>query len=168
MQKKGRLVWITGLAGSGKTTLAKRLQEEMDYKPVHLDGDNIREILDETTTHGIDGRQRTAKIYSKLCSYLTNQGHDVIMSTISLFHDIHDYNKEHNKNYYEVLLQVDPDILRQRDKKDLYTTADGNVMGLHQTPEFPKNPTLVLTNNNEEEIDQNVQAIIKVLNNGKA
>jgi len=166
MKKEGKLVWITGLAGSGKTTLAEKLREAMEYKVIHLDGDNLRGILRETTTHDIDGRIRTSKIYSELCSYLTNQGFDVIMSTISLFHSIQDYNRKNNSRYYEVFLEVDPDILINRNKKDLYKGNKKDVMGKVQEAEFPKNPTLTLFNNYPYQIDTNIQKIMKVLKDG--
>jgi cytidine diphosphoramidate kinase len=167
MQKEGRLIWITGLAGSGKTTIAKRLQERLYGKPIHLDGDNLREILSETTTHDLDGRKRTAKIYAKLCSYLTKQGADVIMSTISLINEIHDYNRKNNSNYYEVLLRVSKEVLSERDKKKLYSEKKDGVMGVNQEPEYPRNPDLILDNNYPEELDPNVEKILEILNNGR-
>jgi len=165
-KKKGNLIWITGLSGSGKTTIAKGLQEKLGNLPIHLDGDNLREILGETTTYDIEGRKRTARIYSKLCNYLVSQGFDVIMSTISLIHEIHEYNRRSNPNYYEVFLEVNPDILTKRDKKQLYTIKNEQVMGLTQEPEYPKNPNLILPNNYKEQIEENVQKIMEILKKG--
>ncbi|MBU3923549.1 MAG: adenylyl-sulfate kinase [Nanoarchaeota archaeon] len=162
MGKNGRLVWITGLSGSGKTTLARRLCDYMGNGIVYMDGDDLRKILSETTTHDMDGRKRTAKIYSRLCSYLTRQGADVVMSTISLFHDIHKNNRRNNSRYCEVFLDVDENILKDR-RKNLYFGEMDNVIGIGQEPEFPRSPTLTLSNNYACDINKNVQKIIEVL-----
>ncbi len=162
--EEGRLVWITGLAGTGKTTLGYEVYKAIKKKypnTVFLDGDKLREILDEETSHDISGRKRTAKIYSGLCSCLTNQGINVVISTISLFHEIYDYNRKNNKDYYEILLHADEEVVKER-KKEVYKNKE-NIMGVHQTPEFPKNPSIILKNNTLEELSKNVKGVIKLL-----
>ncbi len=163
--KPGVLIWITGLAGSGKTTVALDLFEKLspDLKCVHLDGDQLRWVLGEESTHDIEGRKRTARIYSRLCSSLTKQGITVIMSTISLFHEIHEFNRLHNDLYLEILLETEKEVLHGRDKKNLYSAPDGKVMGINQHPEIPLSPDLILKNNNEEDIHTNVYKIINLL-----
>lgn len=162
---EGKLIWITGLAGSGKTTVAKELFSELKIKEpntIHLDGDMLREILGNTYTHTITDRKATAYIYCRLCSAMTNQGMNVIISTISLFHEIHEFNKKHNKNYYEIFLEVNKKKLLERNQKKLYTHGN-NVMGVHQEPELPKKPSLVLKNNDQKNIKENVKKIIKLI-----
>lgn len=164
-KKQGNLIWITGLSGSGKTTLAKELHNYMVKKhlnTLHMDGDELREILNENTSYDITGRKKMAKIYSNLCSYLTNQGINVIMSTISLFHEIHNLNSRKNDNYYEILLRTNKNILVKR-KNHIYNHSE-NIMGISQKPEFPKNPSLILQNNNPNQIKKNIEKIIKLIN----
>lgn len=162
----GRLIWITGLAGSGKTTIASQLHEKLKEQEnaIHLDGDALRELLknpyNKEYGHTIEDRKATAYIYAKLASMLTAQGMTVIVSTISLFHEIHEYNRQHNNEYYEIL--VDADETQRHKRREIYATA-GDVMGVHQTPELPKNPTLVLKNNDPSELDENVKRIIAIL-----
>jgi cytidine diphosphoramidate kinase len=162
---KGTLIWITGLAGSGKTTLAQRVYSEIcksGYSAVHLDGDQMREVLGENSSHDIDGRKRTARIYAGFSGLLTSQGINVVVSTISLFHEIHELNRERNPgNYVEVLLDVKPEVLKTRDKKGLYSNSDGRVMGIDQRPEMPKEPHLVLKNNGLEDLEISTKDIIK-------
>lgn len=167
MKSEGKLIWITGLAGSGKTTLAEKIYKEIkkkDLNSVHLDGDHLREILNEQHTYDLESRKRTAGIYSKLCHNLTNQGIHVVMSTISLFYEVQEYNRKNNQFYYEILVRANEEELLKRNKKGLYTSHVLDVMGIHQHPEFPKNPTLILENNNLNELEENIKKIMNLFN----
>lgn len=160
----GKLVWITGLAGTGKTTLALKVYEKLKKKHlnvVHLDGDTMREVLGGDYGHDLEDRKRTARIYARLAHMLTSQGINVIVSTISLFHEIHDYNAKNSKRYVEVLVQVSDEELKKRNKKGLYTDGS-DVMGVHQKPEFPKKPTIVLKNDSLSDLEKNIQEVISV------
>ena len=166
---EGKLIWITGLAGSGKTTLSKKVYSklrETRENVIHLDGDSLREILGGGFGYSIEDRIATAKIYSRMCKFLVEQGMIVIISTISLFHEIHEYNRENVENYYEVFLNVPKDVLLDRNQKKLYTTDKkqvGEVMGVHQEPEFPKNPDLVLQNKSFDEMEEGVTKILSLI-----
>ena len=145
--KEGKLIWITGLSGVGKTTVAKKVygilnQNNQQY--IHLDGDDIRNMLGELASFGIEGRKKTAEVYARLCEYLSGRGINVIISTISLYHSVHEYNRVNNKYYYEILLNVEQNVLRSRNKKGLYNPGAKNVMSIDQKPEFPNNPDLIL------------------------
>lgn len=160
---EGVLVWITGLAGSGKTTIAKRVVEELKQEQintVHLDGDNMRDILGGVFGHSPEDRLATAKIYARLAAELTKQGINVVVSTISLIHEIHDFNRENNKQYFEILLQTSEEELRRR--RELYKNGV-EVMGVHQEPQYPKQPNLVLENNKEEDLEHSVRDILKLI-----
>lgn len=166
MNKEGKLIWITGLSGAGKTTTAKKVYEILKKQNndfIHLDGDDIRNMLGELASFGIEGRRRTAEVYARLCKYLTGRGLNVIISTISLYHSIHEYNRVNNKNYYEILLDVRQNVLTSRNKSGLYNPGAIDVMGINQEPEFPKNPDLVLKNNKNSEIKENVDKIIGLI-----
>ena len=152
---KGKLIWITGLSGSGKTTLSKALCTELkktNKNIVHLDGDSIREILGDVHGHSVEDRKNTSKIYSKLCENLVNQGMVVVMSTISLFHEIHDLNRKNIDEYYEIFLDVSKKTLLERNQKNLYSGCADDVMGINQKPELPKQPNLIFKTENLEEM----------------
>ena len=166
MGENGKLVWITGLSGVGKTSIAKqvnRVMKQQNLNYVHLDGDDLRDILGELASYSFSGRRRTAEVYAKLCKFLTGKEINVIISTISLFHYIHEYNRENNKDYYEILLEVDKSVLVARNKKELYNPGTKNVMGIDQKPEFPKNPDLILKNNIKSQLKENVVKIIELI-----
>lgn len=137
----GRVIWITGLSGAGKTTTAKRLclsLKLLGCEAIMLDGDDIREILSISgnTCHKYDSKERLALAlrYSGLCKLLALQGFTVIMSTISMFQEVYDYNRVHLPNYFEIYLKVPYAELRRRDTKKIYSEFEAgnkiNIMGL--------------------------------------
>ena len=161
--RKGILVWITGLAGSGKTMLAEKVFRNVKNEfpqTIHLDGDTVRNILGDVYGHTVEDRIATARIYSRICKELVSQGMIVVFSTISLFREIHEWNREHNEKYVEILLMTDRDVLLKRNKKGLYDANNKNVMGIHQEPEFPEDPSLTLESNFRDDIDRNEIIIV--------
>jgi len=166
MGNHGKLIWITGLSGAGKTTIAKEVygvmkQQNLDF--IHLDGDNLRNVLGELASFSTSGRKRTAEIYARLCTFLTEQGINVVISTISLYHSVHEYNRRRNKNYFEILLEVDRKVLEKRNKRGLYNPGATNVMGLDQDPEFPTNPDLILKNNSKNQLEENIHRVVELV-----
>ena len=141
-----RVVWLTGLPGSGKTTLAWALQQEMNSRNEHavvVDGDVIREILSETEKYDKETRKKLANKYQKISLMLIEQGFSVIVSTVSLFHDVHTTNRNIFSNYFEVFLDVDLDYLRLKERKKMYSFSK-DVPGLSLNAEYPENPHLIL------------------------
>lgn len=119
-ENQGCVVWITGLSGSGKTTLAQALHKEWP-DAILLDGDDMRKVLGMENA-GFDkrGRKNLAFIYARLAQLISSQGFRVIVSTISLFNDIHTWNRDNIPNYIEVFLDVPYEIRAERDPKGLY------------------------------------------------
>jgi adenylylsulfate kinase-like enzyme len=90
-----RVLWITGLSGAGKSSLANILVnrlKEHEWPVVLLDGDELRKIFGSSEGEEVHGREHRvflAQRYSQLCRLLADQGITVIIATISLFHEIH-------------------------------------------------------------------------------
>lgn len=165
-EEKGRLIWITGLAGSGKTTLAVELVAAMKKTggcPVLIDGDHVRELFGNDLRYTPEDRLKNAYRIAKLCHWLTDQGIDVVCATVSLFHEIHDYNRDMNANYTEIVLDVDYEILKRRNKKNLYDEAAAEVVGRDQYAQFPRNPSYVIKNNDEVDLEENIKNIINII-----
>lgn len=165
---KSRVFWITGLSGSGKTTLAQKLLTKLNFKGTHtilVDGDVIREIFENSSDYSRESRLKTAHQYSKLAFFLAKHDINVVCSTISLFHEVQEWNRKNIPGYFEVFLDVEMEELMRRDSKNIYTKAQKgelkNVVGIDIKPEFPKKPDMVLHNIKEQEIDDYVDKIIK-------
>lgn len=149
MTSNGRVIWITGLSGSGKTTLARqvtgRLREHGD-SVVMLDGDELREVFGTAAVnvqnHGRAGRLALAMQYAHLCRVIASQGLTVVIATISLFREVHAWNRAHQLGYFEVFLNVPMGELRRRDPKGIYQAFDAgkiaNVAGLDLAIDEPE------------------------------
>ena len=159
MGNDAKVIWITGLSGSGKSTIARKIQELLQLKGVKsivIDGDQIRYVInDDTCGHDKKSRVKNAFRICRLAKLIADQGFIVIVATISLYHDVHKWNRDNLPGYHEVFLDVDMETLRERDPKDLYKKADfeviDNVVGVHLDVEVPKEPDLVIENNDKIE-----------------
>lgn len=106
----GRVIWITGLSGAGKSTLAHAVVARLralSQAVVMLDGDELREVFgaaaQNSRNHGRDGRLALAMQYAHLCRVLAQQGLTVVIATISLFREVHAWNRHHLPGYFEGL-----------------------------------------------------------------
>lgn len=166
---QGKVIWITGLSGAGKTTLAHETAAHLraaGKAVVMLDGDELREVFGAVAAniqnHGREGRLTLAMQYAHLCRVIAAQGLTVVISTISLFREVHAWNRANLPGYFEVYLKVPVEELRRRDPKGIYRRFDAgeltHVAGLDLpidepeaadwTVEFlPERPVAVLAEN---------------------
>lgn len=146
----GAVIWVTGLAEAGKTTVSRELVRQFGRRgrlPILLDGNEVRAALDMTSSFDRAGRVRAAMIYARLCRMLAMEGHLVVMATISLFHQVQNWNRRHQPRYLEVLLDVPLGELRRRDSKGIYSSSgDDEIVGVGQAAEFPVAPDLIIRN----------------------
>jgi adenylylsulfate kinase len=134
-EKEGSVYWITGLSGAGKTTLAQEvtiLLKKLGKSVVILDGDSLREVFgvaaDNNNNHDRKGRLDLALQYGRLSLLLASQGFTVVIATISLFREVHAWNRENLPDYFEVFLKVPIDELRRRDPKGIYRRFDNGEL----------------------------------------
>ena len=165
-----RVIWITGLSGAGKSTVAQQVVHRLRAQgksAIFLDGDELREVFGATShnekNHGREGRINLALHYSRLCGVLASQGFTVVIATISLFREVHDWNRRNLPGYFEVYLKVPLEELRRRDPKGIYRKHQAgelkHVAGLDLDVDEPSMPDykLEFTNNqNAEEISENI------------
>tara|TARA_B100001123_G_C14834159_1_gene837404 strand:+ start:43 stop:603 length:561 start_codon:yes stop_codon:yes gene_type:complete len=165
----GRVIWITGLSGAGKSTIAAELTQKLRQKgilPVVLDGDAIRAVInDENCGHDNISRLKNAYRISELARLAMGQGHFVVVATMSLFHEIHAWNRKNLPNYFEIFLDVSLETVKKRDPKNIYARAlegnKSNIPGIDLLPEFPLSPDLKI--NNDKGMDQLNQLVNDIL-----
>ena len=163
----GRVFWITGLSGSGKTTVGRELWRRLrasGYSVIFLDGDELRAAIAEDLGHSAGNRRQSAMRNARLCRLLAAQGSDVVCATISLFHEVQSWNRENISGYREIYLRVPLDELRRRDSKGIYAAGQRgdaqDIVGVDVPAEFPEAPDLVLDNYGELDIATAVERIL--------
>ena len=169
----GRVFWITGLSGAGKTTLGRELWNRLratGREAIFLDGDDLRGVIAEDLGHDQDNRRRSAMRNARLCRLLAAQGKDVVCATISMFHEVQRWNRENIPGYREIYLRVPLDKLRRRDSKGIYASVQSgqarDVVGIDVPAEAPEAPDLVLDNHGTLDVPTAVDRILAVCASG--
>lgn len=122
---KPSVIWLTGLSGSGKTTVANDLVNKLKKKSIAallLDGDEIRHALKQ---HGFDedSRKKHNLNVGYISSLFEKQGNTVVVALISPYDDIRNEVREICNNFIEVYLSTDLQTCITRDPKGLYKKA---------------------------------------------
>jgi len=147
----GAVFWVTGLSGAGKTTLCHELAAHMRAQGrsiVMLDGDELREAMGATNAHTRQERLQLAMRYAHLCHMIAVQSVDVAIATISLFREVHEWNRANMQGYVEIYLHVPLVELRRRDPKQIYARAERgelkDVAGLDFAVDEPQAPDVCI------------------------
>lgn len=148
-RNKGIVFWITGLSGSGKTTISKIIHKDVVKKfgpTIIISGDELREIF-KLKGYGKKERLKIGVSYSKICKLITKTKVNVIIATVGLFHELHKYNRKTLTNYVEIFIQSKIHKLIKNKKKIFYKRKTQNIWGIDIKPEYPKNPHIKVINN---------------------
>lgn len=164
------VIWIIGLSGAGKTTLATQVVErirQVNGKVVLLDGDVVRALFRNDVDHTIEGRLRNAERLSVLSKFLAGQGVHVVAAVLSIFPEWRRWNRQNIPEYSEVYLKTSMHTLRRRDTKNLYARAAKgqivNVVGVDIPFPEPESPELVIDNDLDRlEFDELTDRIMSI------
>jgi adenylylsulfate kinase len=126
-----------------------RSLKDNGLQPIFLDGDDLRSVLGISgTDFSREERLRLAFIYADLCRYIASQGAVVVIATIALFKEIHNWNRTNLPNYLEVFIDIPLEVLEERDSKGLYESYRKgkiqHVAGLDFEVDFPTNPDVMV------------------------
>lgn len=117
------VVWIIGLSGAGKTTLACRVVDECKRSTpnvVLIDGDEVRAMFGDDLGHTLADRRTNAERICRLCKFLDEQGVHVVCAILSLFPESREWNRRNLESYYEVFIDTPIADLKSRDSKGIY------------------------------------------------
>lgn len=147
-KKKGILFWITGLSGSGKTSIARLLHKEISnvYGPtIVISGDEIRS---DFKLKGYDkiSREKIGLMYSRFFRRILIQKINIIFAGIVLIEKVRNYNRNSIDNYFEIYIKTNISLLKKIKIKKIYK-KNKNVVGIDIVPEYPRNPDLIINNN---------------------
>jgi adenylylsulfate kinase-like enzyme/phosphohistidine swiveling domain-containing protein len=165
MHVPGRVFWITGLSGSGKTSIGRALASHLRAsggRVIFLDGDTLRAAVSSDLGYSAEDRRSVAMRNGMLCRMLAEQGFDIVCSTISLFHEVQRWNRENIARYNEIFVRVPLEELKRRDIKGIYgdDRRAANVVGVDIPAETPEAPDLILDNHDSLEPEEAVRLIL--------
>ena len=160
---KGTVYFFTGLSGAGKTTIGGLLYSRMKAKRndvVLLDGDQLRRLSFHTQSgYTTEERRRGAYYNFEMCKMLADQGIDVVLCSISMYHDCRSWAAEHIENYREIYVKAARETLYRRDQKGLYSSGAKNVVGVDLLCEEPEAPDIVIENDGAESPEEIVDRL---------
>jgi cytidine diphosphoramidate kinase len=152
------VVWIIGLSGAGKTTLANEVVahvRRVQRNVVLIDGDLIREVFGNDLGHTMEDRRTNANRICQLGKFLDDQGINVVCAILSLFPESRSWNREHLQNYYEVFIDTPMRDLVQRDSKGIYRRYNNgeirDVAGMDMDFPVPESADLTISNTDSRE-----------------
>ncbi|WP_282607224.1 sulfate adenylyltransferase subunit CysN [Pelagibius sp. Alg239-R121] len=151
--QKPRVLWFTGLSGSGKSTVADRLEQKlhaMGRRTYLLDGDNVRHGLNKDLGFTDQDRVENIRRVAEVAKLMVDAGLIVLASFISPFRSERQMARAlmEEGEFIEVFVDTPIEICEQRDPKGLYKKARAgelkNFTGIDSDYEIPENAELVL------------------------
>lgn len=168
-KQDGFTLWLTGLSGAGKTTIALALENELKARDLfveRLDGDTVREGLTRDLGFSREDRDKNIERVTYVAKLLARNGVAVIASFISPYRAARDQARAQIHNFIEVHVAAPFDACAARDVKGLYRKAlAGEIKqftGLDDPYEEPLNAEIVL-HTERESVEQSVQTLLAYL-----
>ena len=168
-ESSGVTIWLTGLSGAGKTTLAERLTPELErrgHRVESLDGDVVRTHLSKGLGFTRADRDENIRRIAWVAAMGTRHGATMLVSAISPYHEGRRQAREQIGEFVEVYVKCSLDQLIERDPKGLYARALAgeieNFTGVSDPYEEPVNPEIVVETD-VESIDESLGKIIERL-----
>lgn len=165
-------IWLTGLSGSGKSTIAVALEKVLFEKGLQtyvLDGDNIRHGLNKDLGFSDQDRTENIRRIGEVARLLVDAGMLTVTAFISPFRQDRTRVRSifHKGQFVEIYVHCDLDTCRRRDPKGLYAKADrgslANFTGISSSYEPPESPELILENSDNVTVEQNVHRVLQYL-----
>jgi len=170
---RGAVVWLTGLSGAGKSTIAQSLERDLFHRGIHtyvLDGDNIRHGLNSNLGFSPDDRVENIRRVSEVAKLMADAGTVVITAFISPYRmdrrRAREIALEGNAEFVEVFVDAPLEVCEARDPKNLYKKARAGEIreftGIDAPYEAPDDPEIVVRTD-EQTVDESVATILEQL-----
>ena len=170
---RGAVIWLTGLSGAGKSTVAQALERELFQRAMHtyvLDGDNIRHGLNSNLGFSPDDRVENIRRVSEVAKLMADAGTVVITAFISPYRmdrsRAREIALEGNAEFIEVFVDAPLEVCEARDPKNLYKKARAGQIreftGIDAPYETPEDPEIVV-HTDRQSVDESVATILEQL-----
>ena len=166
-----KVVWFTGLSGSGKSTVAGKLEEELYKKGWHtylLDGDNVRMGLNKGLGFSLEDRTENIHRIGEVSKLFVDAGVVVLSAFVSPLREDRDFVRSlfPKGEFVEVFVECPLEVCEQRDVKGLYAKArKGEIQdftGISSPFEAPLKPEVVI-HTATESLSASVEKLVKYL-----
>ena len=144
------VIWISGMPGTGKSTLAEYYYNQHKNKLKNLiliDGDAFRKSMGDDLGYTLKDRKKNALRLIKLTKYFCDQKVNVVISANLVFQNYRNWCKKNITNFLEVYIESKPELLAKRNKKKNFYKLKKNVLGQDIKVKKPYKPHLIIYNN---------------------
>ncbi len=171
LNQKAKVIWLTGLSGSGKTTIALELEKKLfkiGYFVQVLDGDNIRVGISNNLSFSDNDRLENIRRISEVSKLFIDCGIITINCFVSPTNSIRNKAKEiiGDKNFIGVYINANLETCEERDTKGLYKKARmgeiDNFTGISSVFEIP-DPSFININTNKTNINKSVDYLLEAI-----
>ena len=152
------VIWITGISGTGKTTLGKHFYKffkKENPSTIYFDGDKFRSIFKNDIKYSLKDRNTNAQRLTALVKHLSDQKINIVISANITTFSFRKWCRKNIKNYIEVYIETTKKILIQRDYKNLYKMVlqkkIKNVVGVDLPFKKPNGCDIYLKNNKSKD-----------------
>lgn len=170
---RGAVVWLTGLSGAGKSTIAQSIERDLFHRGMNtyvLDGDNIRHGLNSNLGFSPDDRVENIRRVSEVAKLMADAGTVVITAFISPYRmdrrRAREIALEGNAEFIEVFVDAPLEVCEARDPKNLYKKARAGEIreftGIDAPYEAPDDPEIVV-HTDRQTVDESVATILEQL-----
>jgi len=162
----GAVIWFTGIAGCGKSTLAEEVERRLRERglPVeNLDADEVRANLSPNLGYTPEARDENTKRLAWMAQILSKHGVHVLVAAVSPLRAYRDRARQWCPHFLEVQVLCPLEEAQQRDPKGLYARAArgevNDIAGLHQPYEEALSPEVVL-HTDQLTVEEATQAVL--------
>ena len=171
LSQNAKILWFTGLSGSGKSTIANGVElalNEQGFKTYLLDGDNVRLGLNNDLGFSDKDRVENIRRIREVAKLMLDAGLIVLCAFVSPFRKDRDVLREvvNEEDFVEIFVNCPVEVCEERDVKGLYKKARAGLIkdftGISSAFEAPLNPEIIL-NTNELSLEKCVEKILSLL-----
>jgi bifunctional enzyme CysN/CysC len=164
-----KCIWLTGLSGSGKSTIAQNLEKELNIKAKHtyiLDGDNLRLGINKNLGFTSSDRTENIRRIAEISKLMVDAGLIVIVAAISPFKKDRDFARSlfEKNEFYEIFVNTPLKVCIKRDPKNLYKKSRSikgfSKIGLTGCYEPPNHPDIII-DTSKEILSNSINKIVK-------
>jgi adenylylsulfate kinase len=169
MHKEGFMVWLTGLSGAGKTTIAQQVAQALKAQGLAveiLDGDVMREKLTKELGFSRKDREENLRRIAFVAHLLMRHGVIVLVAAVSPYRHVREEARQKVGRFVEVFVNAPLEVCQMRDPKGIYQRAKkgelSQISGLDDIYEPPLSPDVVCRTD-QETPDESASKVMQAL-----